>query len=357
MLRIYSPSTCEQAVADFLQREVRRLGFRVSCDKVGNVIGEIGRGSPTILLCGHMDTVPGEIPLTYKGGALYGRGAVDAKAPLASMIIAAHELSGSLDARVIVAAVVDEEGEGKGIKGLLHRNLSPDYAVFGEPSGSDNIVIGYKGSLTLHTACSTITGHSAAPWLYKNAIEKTYEIWRLISSLKHPREKEDSYFYSITKCLTKLEGGSPYNIVPEHCQAIVDLRIPPQIQPRDVLQQLKEGLKAWRSQNRDVKLRLSYGNGLRGYEADTDSLLVNAFSIAIRKIKRKRASLIKKTGSSDMNVMAERTSIPMIAFGPGDSKLDHAPNEHILIEEYLDGIAVLKEGLLRLKDLHVKARS
>ena len=59
-LRIYSPTAQESALASFLAEKMERLGYSgVHIDKAGNAIGEIGRGRDRLLLCGHMDTVPG----------------------------------------------------------------------------------------------------------------------------------------------------------------------------------------------------------------------------------------------------------------------------------------------------------
>ena len=91
MVKIYSPSGSEGEISKFLAAEMEKLGFRVHRDEVGNVIGEIGEGSPVVLLCGHMDTVEGEIPVRVEDGQLYGRGSVDAKGPLAAMIVAASK--------------------------------------------------------------------------------------------------------------------------------------------------------------------------------------------------------------------------------------------------------------------------
>jgi len=77
LLGIYSPSGKEEVISDFLAEEMKKLGFRVRKDAIGNVIGEIGEGEPTILLCGHMDTVTGHIPLRVEKDKRYARGAVD----------------------------------------------------------------------------------------------------------------------------------------------------------------------------------------------------------------------------------------------------------------------------------------
>ncbi|MEM3640669.1 MAG: acetyl-lysine deacetylase, partial [Candidatus Bathyarchaeia archaeon] len=76
LLKIYSPSGKEHKVAAFIAGEMEKLNFKIRADNVGNVIGEVGNGKPTVLLCGHMDTVPGYIPVKVIDGKIYGRGAV-----------------------------------------------------------------------------------------------------------------------------------------------------------------------------------------------------------------------------------------------------------------------------------------
>ena len=65
------------------------LGFRTEIDGAGNAVGMIGDGPREIVLLGHIDTVPGAIPVRIEDGVLYGRGAVDAKGPLATFVCAA----------------------------------------------------------------------------------------------------------------------------------------------------------------------------------------------------------------------------------------------------------------------------
>src|SRR2546428_7956010 len=88
MLNLYSPSGNENQVATFLESELRKKGLSTRRDVVGNVIGEIGTGGPRILLCGHMDTVPGRLPVKIEDDHVYGRGSRDAQSSLASMIVA-----------------------------------------------------------------------------------------------------------------------------------------------------------------------------------------------------------------------------------------------------------------------------
>jgi LysW-gamma-L-lysine carboxypeptidase len=352
MLEIYSPSGREKEISGFLSKEMKNLGFQVRRDKVGNVIGEIGQGKPVVLLCGHVDTVKGHIPVRVEYGKLYGRGAVDAKSPLAAMIMAASTFAKTEPpCKIIVVGVVDEEGPGKGIKNFIQKSSSIDHAIFGEPSGLNEICLGYKGVLRLKITCETQTGHSGAPWLFDNAIEKAMEIWKRINQLHLPEEKLDSRFYSITYCLTKVRGGSTSPIVPSKCDTNIELRLPPQVKSKQVLKKIKKEIERYRLNNPQVSVKTKIEYLIDAFEADRRSLIVRALGWAIRETTHNRAVFSKKTGTGDMNILGNTMKIPVVTYGPGDSSLDHTPNEYIKIDEYLGSIKVYKSTLTKLIEL------
>jgi LysW-gamma-L-lysine carboxypeptidase len=352
MLEIYSPSGKEKDVSNFLVEEMKSLGFRVRKDDVGNVIGEMGEGKPVVLLCGHMDTVKGYVPVKVKDGKLYGRGAVDAKAPLAAMIMAASTFAKSKPpCKILVVGVVDEEGPGKGIKNIIESGFSPDYAIFGEPSGLNEICLGYKGVLRLKITCETQTGHSGAPWLFDNAIEKAMELWNQVSQLRLPEEKQGSRFYSLTYCLTKIRGGGVSPVVPSKCEMIVEIRLPPQIIGEHVFQRLEKEIERYRLANPEVSVKMKSEYLIDAFEADRRSLISRALAWAIRETTNNRVVFSKKTGTGDMNIMGNVMKIPVVTYGPGDSSLDHTPNEHVEIQEYLNSVKVYRKTLLKLSAL------
>lgn len=353
MLEIYSPSGREEKISSFLAEEMKSLGLHAKKDDIGNVIGETGRGKPTILLCGHMDTVPGDIPVRVERNQLYGRGAVDAKASLAAIVLASSTLvKEKLPGRVLVVGVVDEEGEGKGIKNLLECGVSPDYAIFGEPSGVENITIGYKGNLKLKISCETQSGHSSAPWLFENAVEKAFEIWRIIRELHLPQERLESRFYSITSCLTKIEGGEASSTVPSKCDLHVDIRVPPQFTCRQVFEEIDKRARQYQTTNRKVSTRVKIEDLTDPIEVEPTSPLVRALSWAVKKVRPNTVSLLRKTGTGDMNVLGNVLKTPVVSYGPGDSRLDHTPNEHVYLKDYLDSIQVYRKVIIRLIELH-----
>ncbi|HQU35457.1 MAG TPA: M20/M25/M40 family metallo-hydrolase, partial [Anaerolineales bacterium] len=83
----YSPSGGERRAVECLIERMKSLGYDDAfIDEAGNAVGVMGKGEKQVVLLGHIDTVPGEISVREENGILYGRGAVDAKGPLACFV-------------------------------------------------------------------------------------------------------------------------------------------------------------------------------------------------------------------------------------------------------------------------------
>lgn len=355
MLKIYSPSGSEEQLADLLRQHMSDNGFKVRRDNVGNIIGEVGQEGPRILLCGHMDTVPGEIPVRIEGDYLYGRGSVDAKSSLAAMIVGTSLAmkQSPTPSQVTVAGVVAEETSGAGAKALINSGKSYDLAVFGEPSGTSNIVIGYKGSLLLQATFATIGGHSASPWLSKNSYEEACEFWRTFKNSLIDNEAQ-SKFSTVTGCITSATAGDTSNKIPSNSTLRIDLRIPPTVKAADIINKTESFAKHYQKNHEGVNILISVIDQTEAFLGKEDSIAVRAFRWAIRKTMKCQASLVKKTGTSDMNLFAEFHSMPMIAYGPGDSSLDHSQNERVNINEYLSSIEVYANAIQHIASLNHK---
>jgi LysW-gamma-L-lysine carboxypeptidase len=220
-LEHYTPSRSEASLANMIKDKcVNELGFeQVHIDSVGNVVATKGNGEPRILLCGHMDTIPGQIPVRIENGFLYGRGASDAKASLIAMLLAASEFT-KQSGTIIFAGVVDEEGNATGVKQLVKSKPSINYAIFGEPSGIDNITIAYKGRIAIRLTCDVgNSAHASAPWLAKNSIEEIYDFWNAIKSeINQLEDKKKNKANSISCSVTEIIGGSSHNVTPRKVQ-------------------------------------------------------------------------------------------------------------------------------------------
>ena len=356
LLRVYSPTGQESEVAKVLCSKMRDLGFEAHIDAVGNVVGALRGRGPKILLCGHMDTVPGFIPVRVEGGEIWGRGAVDAKGPLATLVLAAKKYAsasgGSLD--IVVAGVVEEEGSSKGMYHLVDTVEEPEVAIFGEPSGVSCLALGYKGGVTFEVTIETEGGHSASPWLFKNSIEEALSLWNELKRVFKAYEREDSKFYSLTYCLTSMSGGGASALVPSRCAFKFNVRIPPTLKCREVVKVVREVVEGFAS-DRGVKASVKWDDCVEAYVLSRTSTVARAFSRAVSELGA-RPSFAYKTGTSDINVAASKwRRAEMAAYGPGDSSLDHTPWERVSVEEYLKSIDVLSRALWWVEKLKSKA--
>jgi LysW-gamma-L-lysine carboxypeptidase len=356
LLGIYSPSGKEEDAANFLDLEMSKMGFEVGKDSIGNVIGVIGEGEPVILLCGHMDTVAGHLPLRIDEGKIFARGAVDAKGPLAAMIMAALAVGkeSGFKGKILVAAVVEEEATSRGVKYLITQGIKADYAIFGEPSGVENVTIGYKGQIQLKIVLKTETGHASTPWLYDNSLEKAIELWKQIKNASsYPSlDPSASPYNAVTACLVKLIGGRATSVVPFEAEMNLDVRVPIQFSTNQVFEQIQKIITKYQSANPKVSVKAAVLDTVEPFEVNKASPLVHVLSSSVRKVLNKPATLLHKTGTGDMNILGKAMNLPIVTYGPGDSHLDHTLDEHINVSEYLDSIAVYKEALLRLSELY-----
>lgn len=352
-LRLYTPSLEERSMTEFLAEKCDDLGFHdIRIDGVGNVIARKGSGTPVVMLCGHMDTVPGKIRVRRDGDLLYGRGASDAKAPLMAMLFAAASVRDG-SGTIIFVGVVDEEGNATGIKNLVKKKMDVDYAVFGEPSKLDHITIGYKGRLAISLRVDVkSSAHASAPWLAKNAIE---EVALFTGRLKESLEARggDNRTTQITAALTEIRGGSSHNVTPQECTATLDIRIPTTTSCKMIEEKISDLVREI-SEERDVEAFYSILDETEPFEASPRSTLVRAFNLGILAVERTHAIPIRKTGTGDMNVMGSRWNIPVVTYGPGDPHASHTVNECVSVSEYLRGIEVLKRTLGHIKRLHDK---
>ena len=352
-LRLYTPSLEERSMTEFLAEKCDDLGFHdIRIDGVGNVIAKKGSGTPIMMLCGHMDTVPGKIRVRRDGDLLYGRGASDAKAPLMAMLFAAASVRDG-NGTILFVGVVDEEGNATGIKNLVKKRMDVDYAVFGEPSRLDHITIGYKGRLAISLRIDVkSSAHASAPWLAKNAIE---EAALFTGRLKESLEERggDNRTRQITAALTEIRGGSSHNVTPQECTATMDIRIPTTTSCKMIEEKISDLVREI-SEERDVEAFYSILDETEPFEASARSALVRAFNLGILEVEKTHAIPIRKTGTGDMNVMGSRWNIPVVTYGPGDPHASHTINECVSVSEYLRGIEVLKRTLGHLKRLHDK---
>lgn len=339
MVGIPSVSGEEGELAAFLVRTMDALGFDAHIDAAGNAVGtkEGPRGRDgaevrELVLLGHMDTVPGVVPRRIEDGRLYGRGSVDAKGPLATFVVACARARVAPGARLVVVGAVEEEtstSKGARFRAELHR---PEACLIGEPSGVDAITLGYKGCLRVDYRLEQPGGHGAGP---QGAVaERAAAFWQDLLALAHEHDAgREPLFERLLPSLSSIRTDS--DGLTDAVAMTVGFRLPPECDTgalRERLTALADG----------AHLRF-YGEE-PAWTSPRTTPLARAFVRALREADLK-PRLKHKTGTSDMNVLGPVWQCPILAYGPGDSTLDHTPDEHVVLDEYLRAIDVLGAAL------------
>jgi LysW-gamma-L-lysine carboxypeptidase len=333
LLKIYSPSGQEAAAVNFLVAQMNALGFRAFVDPAGNAVGQLGEGEQTIILLGHIDTVAGEIPVRVEQGELWGRGAVDAKGPLATFVGAAAQVKERIPAawRVLVIGAVGEEANSPGAN-YVKDQYRPAFTVIGEPSSWEKVALGYKGSLWYEYHVQRSMAHSAGR--AESACDAAMGFWnRALDWVAGYNQGRQRLFEQISPTLRGMNAATDGFV--ENAGLRFNLRIPTEITPNAcdaALQALVE----------DATLTLH--DAVPAYRSDKNTPLVRAFLAAIRA-EGGAPSFSVKNGTADMNIVGPLWNCPMLAYGPGDSTLDHTPEERLALAEYERAIAVLTRVL------------
>jgi LysW-gamma-L-lysine carboxypeptidase len=337
LLRIRSLSGQEAEAAAFLVARMAGFGWDACVDEAGNAVGLLGDSGPLVVLLGHIDTVPGEIPVRVEGGKLYGRGAVDAKGPFATFVEAARraQLEGRLRCRLALIGATEEEAASS--KGAHHarERYAPAFCVIGEPSGWDRITLGYKGRLVAHYRLEQPAAHSAGE--LRAAPETMVAFWRAVEArCAEQNAGREKLFEQLIPSLRRVASGGDGLV--DWAEATVGLRLPEGVEPAALADEL-------RALAGDATLR--FEGGCPAYRSPRTTPLAGAFVRAIRA-QGAQPAFLHKTGTADMNVVGPAWGCPIVAYGPGDSRLDHTPDEHVVIEEYRRAIAVLADVLAQL---------
>jgi len=335
---IASLSGQEEAAANFLASSMAGLGMEAFVDEAGNAVGKRecrdhdGRIIYEIMLLGHIDTVPGVIPVRIENERLYGRGTVDAKGPLATFVMAAARTELAPGTRLIVVGAVEEESATS--KGARHvaKQYQPDSCIIGEPSGWDGVTLGYKGRVLMDYELRRPMGHTAGR--EEGAAETAVAWWHELSQVTAEfNQGKERLFEQLIPSLRQIQTDS--DGLTNSASLKVGIRLPPDF---DI------------SVFTETATRLAGDATLHcfayepAYQSNRRTPLARAFNQALRKAGTKLRFKLK-TGTSDMNVVGPIWNCPILAYGPGDSSLDHTPDEHIHLVEYKQSIQVLQEAI------------
>ncbi|OIB55373.1 [LysW]-lysine hydrolase [Natrialba sp. SSL1] len=352
-----SPSDEERAAAECLVEFFETYDREVWLDDVGNVRAP---ADDSVLLTSHIDTVPGEIPVEVEPAdeadveaevaeetgedILWGRGSVDATGPLAAMAAAAVRTG------VSFVGVVGEETNSRGARHLVADREAPDAVVNGEPSGTTGITLGYRGFLSGTYVATSESGHTSHP--EPNAIQHATNWWTRVESAFDsddgvgPSDRRDEagkagevpVFERVTTKPVAIDGGVTDDGLSVEVTLDAQLRVPPALDIETVRETAEAELECG---------TVSWAEPIPPVMESPRTEVARAFRAAIRN-EDGEPRLLRKTGTSDMNLYAGAWECPMATYGPGNSDLDHAPDERLSLAEFDRSVAVLSRVAMTL---------
>ncbi len=353
LVKIPSYSGQEHTLAAFIMDWANSHGIHAQKQQDNVLISFVTHAKKALIFNAHMDTVkPGQENLwTYpptgkdagvvKNGTLYGLGASDDKAAIASLLGLAVQLHISPPpVDIFMVFVTNEETDGSGSQSFVQyfqntyaatcQNVA---AVIGEPTNLQTIEIGHRGNMFLQITTHGDTGHGSQPDKIKthavlHHIKTIEKIKALTNSLR--KTHTDSVLGSPSFCLTGIQtNASSPNAVPSACTSTWDVRTTPKLHAH-VIPLLKKTL------GKNVAITHLGNPSSFGFTAP-DSQIVKLIQKLVPNI-----NVSISPGSNDICAFTT-AGIPAVAFGPGQKDTIHKPDECVQLQNVDDAVDVYKQ--------------
>jgi len=336
MLDIYSPTGKEEDIQLYLEEQLQQAGFKIERQEVEedrfNLKVTMGTAPPVLYLVGHVDTVPAwdfeEFEPQEEWGVVRGVGSADMKGGCAAMVEAFFALA-SLPATsrppVGLLLVVGEEECGDGSAVFL-TGEKPPWVIIGEPTSLAPCFSHY-GYLEAGLLTRGRRIHSSLPELGHNAIESMLRV--LLHLGHHPlfNPKSPDLVYSIRELSSSRAGF----VVPDRCEAWIDLHLPPETDPAAVRREMKEHIEKAHADIENLDLEITFDFDSRGYRLDTENRLAQTLEKIYPRLNLPlRYDAFRS--HSDGNLFFEAGVSPLI-LGPGSLETAHTPDEQTSLSE------------------------
>jgi acetylornithine deacetylase/succinyl-diaminopimelate desuccinylase family protein len=357
LIAIPSPSGEELNVMEFVAgwSSARGLDAQIVAKdpKRPNVVVSVGdpAAGPTIVMNGHLDTVPVSDAAAWKTDPfdpvvsadrlrLYGRGASDMKSATGVMLyLMGLFKDASLKGRLQAHIVSDEELSGR--YGTIHlldevkagRLPKPDYCLIGEKSdlqvrnaerGILWFDITFHGRAS-HTAAARATGINAIALAAKGVLALEKDIDKF-----HPAIGKPVISVNI------INAGVAHNVVPGECTISVDRRLIPGESRESVLAEARAALDEVAASDPNFRYELTEPEEhfCDANITEADSPIVQAVQQAIREVTGKEPqNFVAWAGVTDGRFYRQM-GIDTVGYGPGGENA-HGANEAVYIPELL----------------------
>ncbi|MBI1733837.1 MAG: M20 family metallopeptidase [Candidatus Rokubacteria bacterium] len=360
-------SATEAAVAEHVRAWLAKEGFALEIHDVApgrpNVLGWIGDGAggPSLLLEGHTDVVTEGNPAEWThapfgadlvDGKIYGRGSADMKSGLAAAMVAAAAIKRSGTAfrgRLVVGALVDEEGDMIGAKHLvttpIGRALSA--AIICEPEENE-LCLEQRGVVWARVTVRGKMAHGAMPEAGVNPISALGEIVTRARGLERclRRVCQRSRFLrppTVTPTVVRAPAhGLPQsNVIPSVAEATLDIRLTPGPDEAAITAAVNETFAEAARAIPGATIEWRPVNGFRlATKVDRKEPLVRAMARGVRKATGRAARFGGVPGSTDGTILRTALGIPIVTCGPGNRLIPHQVDEFVEVRELVEAARI-----------------
>jgi len=294
------------------------------------IVKPSGIDRPSVILCGHVDVVPGDDrqfePLT-DGDRLYGRGALDMKGSLAALAaVVKMTIKESIPWWLFI--VSDEERGGKnGAAIIAEEGLPGEFFLAAEPSRM-TIATQSKGALRLEITHHGRSAHASTPWHGISSVEKIMEALPKIREIVPDYSSEA---WETTASLSLIRGGTVINQVPEECTLSLDIRYIPGDDPEKLTEDFKKALPGYGIRVLDTYPTMT---------CREKSPLLKSLKEAYRRGTGEDPVMGRQHGATDARFFSSR--MDSLTFGPEGDGI-HGPEEWLSLESLQSFTGIILE--------------
>ena len=358
LIAIPAESSQEGPVIQRIRQEMEKVGFdEVRVDPMGNILGRVGSGKRVIMMDSHTDTVgigdrrewqwdpyKGKV----EGGFIYGRGACDQRAGMASMVYAAKaikELGLGGDYTLYMAGTIQEEDcDGLAwIYILRESGIRPDCVLITEPTNL-KVYRGHRGRMEIEVHLRGRSCHASAPERGDNPIYKMTTLLREIEEL-NTRLRDDAFLGKGTIAVTEIRSLSPsLCAVPAACSIHLDRRLTAGETKESAVAEVKALSGAKGAEVEVLRYdRPSYTGLVYPMEKyyptwvlEEKHPLIQAAVETYRSLHDKPPVVDKWVFSTNGVGSMGTCGVPTVGFGPGEENVAHSVNERVAIDHLLE---------------------
>lgn len=366
---VNEPSTgsSEAPAAELVASTMRGFGWEPELVEVAsgrpNVVAVVAGGGgpgPTLMFAGHTDVVTegdrsawtvDPYGAELRDGRIYGRGSADMKSGVAAMLYGVHalELAGPFPGRIVVAALVDEEGLMLGAKHFARTPLAAeiDGVIVGEPEAGE-VCATAKGALRIRVDVIGAMAHGAMPQHGRNPLPALADIVAGVADIEqrlHTKHGEHDLLGWCYLTPTVLGAGhiEQVNVIPASGTVAIDVRTVPRVDHAAIVADV-QALAESAAAPRGLSVNLAVLDDRPAVDTPRDHPVVVALAAAHEVVTGEPVRFGGVPGATDGTILTRDAGLATVVYGPGGKWIAHQADEYVEVAEIVRCARVYAEA-------------